>query len=293
MIKIGFYIKETFKSVFRNRNTSIATILSMTLTLLILGITLLIILNLDKFVLSARQEFSGIQIFLKNEVDKSMMDDFENKLRDNQLLKDIIFVSKDETMESFKNNIGYETDIFSDIENPCENSFIVYPNDAKDSADIVEELKKDKRVSSISFYQDTIEQLVKISNIAGLISIIVIVVLFVFSLLIIENMIKITIFSRMREINIMKVIGATNWFIRWPFILEGALLGFIGSFSAFLITDFAYAKVYSILSGTIFFSKYIVDKATMSSLLLSLFVLTGIGIGILGSVSSLRKYLKV
>ena len=293
MIKIGFYIKETFKSVFRNRNTSIATILSMTLTLLILGITLLIILNLDKFVLSARQEFSGIQIFLKNEVDKTKMDEFEDKLRDNQLLKDIIFVSKDETMESFKNNIGYETDIFSDIENPCENSFIVYPNDAKDSADIVEELKKDTRVSSISFYQDTIEQLVKISNIAGLISIIVIVVLFVLSLLIIENMIKITIFSRMREINIMKVIGATNWFIRWPFILEGALLGFIGSFSAFLITDFAYAKVYSILSGTIFFSKYIVDKATMSSLLLSLFVLTGIGIGILGSVSSLRKYLKV
>ena len=270
MIKIGFYIKETFKSVFRNRNTSIATIISMTLTLLILGITLLIILNLDKFVLTARKEFSGIQIFLKNEVDKTQMDSFENKLRENQQLRDVVFVSKEETMESFKSNIGYETDIFSDLENPCENSFIVYPTDAKNSALIVED-----------------------SNIAGIISIAVIVVLFVLSLLIIENMIKITIFSRMREINIMKVIGATNWFIRWPFVLEGALLGFIGSFLAFLITDFAYSKVYSILSGTAFFSKYIVDNATMSSLLLSLFVLTGIGIGILGSVSSLRKYLKV
>ncbi len=257
MIKIGFYIKETFKSVFRNRNTSVATIISMTLTLLILGITLLIILNLDKFVLTARQEFSGIQIFLKNEVDKTQTDSFENMLRDNQQLKDIVFVSKEETMESFKSNIGYETDIFSDLENPCENSFIAYPIDAKDSATIVEELKKDLRVSSISFYQDTIDQLVKISNIAGIISIVVIVVLFVLSLLIIENMIKITIFSRMREINIMKVIGATNWFIRWPFILEGALLGSIGSFLAFLITDFAYSKVYSILSKTIFFSKYI------------------------------------
>ena len=293
MIKIGFYIKETFKSVFRNRNTSIATIISMTLTLLILGITLLIILNLDKFVLTARKEFSGIQIFLKNEVDKTQMDSFENKLRENQQLRDVVFVSKEETMESFKSNIGYETDIFSDLENPCENSFIVYPTDAKNSALIVEDLKKDTRVSSISFYQDTIDKLVKISNIAGIISIAVIVVLFVLSLLIIENMIKITIFSRMREINIMKVIGATNWFIRWPFVLEAALLGFIGSFLAFLITDFAYSKVYSILSGTAFFSKYIVDNATMSSLLLSLFVLTGIGIGILGSVSSLRKYLKV
>jgi len=82
----------------------------------ILGITLLIILNLDKFVLTARKEFSGIQIFLKNEVDKTQMDSFENKLRENQQLRDVVFVSKEETMESFKSNIGYETDIFSDLE---------------------------------------------------------------------------------------------------------------------------------------------------------------------------------
>lgn len=293
MNKIFFYLRETAKSLFRNRNTSIATVMSMSLTLLILGITLAIVLNINNFVLTTRQEFSGLQIFIKNEIKEDELHAFMQRLEKNENLKDVSFVSKEETMDTFVTNMGSDSSLFTDIENPCENSFIVYIKDPTKSKEIVSELKKDNDISSISYYQDTIDMLVRISRATSVVSLIIIFVLFIISLLIIENMIKITIFSRMREISIMKNIGATNWFIRWPFILEGAILGIIGSFISYLILDLIYVRIYDSLSMTAIFAKYMIEKDVMSSLLLSLFVPTGIGIGVIGSIISLRKYLKV
>ena len=106
-------------------------------------------------------------------------------------------------------------------------------------------------------------------------------------------MIKIAIFARMREITIMKNIGATNWFVRWPFLLEGAILGMIGSFLSYIILVGIYSKVYDSLTLTAIFAKYMVDITIMKHLLMSLFIPTGIGIGMIGSIISLRKYLKV
>ncbi len=293
MNRIIFYIKETLKSLYRNKNTSVATVLSMALTFLILGITLVIVLNVNNFVISTKQEFSGLQIFLKNEVDEENITSFMKKLENNEYLKDISFVSKKETMDNFITNMGSDSSLFSDIENPCENSFVVYITKPQMSKEIVTNLKEDDRVSSISYYQDTIDTLIRVSRAISFVSFIIIIVLFILSLVIIENMIKIAIFARMREITIMKNIGATNWFVRWPFLLEGAILGMIGSFLSYIILVGIYSKVYDSLTLTAIFAKYMVDITIMKHLLMSLFIPTGIGIGMIGSIISLRKYLKV
>ena len=293
MNRIIFYIKETLKSLYRNKNTSVATVLSMALTFLILGITLVIVLNVNNFVITTKQEFSGLQIFLKNEVDEENITSFMKKLENNEYLKDISFVSKKETMANFITNMGSDSSLFSDIENPCENSFVVYITKPQMSKEIVTNLKEDDRVSSISYYQDTIDTLIRVSRAISFVSFIIIIVLFILSLVIIENMIKIAIFARMREITIMKNIGATNWFVRWPFLLEGAILGMIGSFLSYIILVSIYSKVYDSLTLTAIFAKYMVDITIMKHLLMSLFIPTGIGIGMIGSIISLRKYLKV
>jgi cell division protein ftsX len=293
MNRIIFYIKETLKSLYRNKNTSVATVLSMALTFLILGITLVIVLNVNNFVITTKQEFSGLQIFLKNEVDEENITSFMKKLENNEYLKDISFVSKKETMDNFITNMGSDSSLFSDIENPCENSFVVYITKPQMSKEIVTNLKEDDRVSSISYYQDTIDTLIRVSRAISFVSFIIIIVLFILSLVIIENMIKIAIFARMREITIMKNIGATNWFVRWPFLLEGAILGMIGSFLSYIILVGIYSKVYDSLTLTAIFAKYMVDITIMKHLLMSLFIPTGIGIGMIGSIISLRKYLKV
>lgn len=293
MNRIIFYIKETLKSLYRNKNTSVATVLSMALTFLILGITLVIVLNVNNFVITTKQEFSGLQIFLKNEVDEENITSFMKKLENNEYLKDISFVSKKETMTNFITNMGSDSSLFSDIENPCENSFVVYITKPQMSKEIVTNLKEDDRVSSISYYQDTIDTLIRVSRAISFVSFIIIIVLFILSLVIIENMIKIAIFARMREITIMKNIGATNWFVRWPFLLEGAILGMIGSFLSYIILVSIYSKVYDSLTLTAIFAKYMVDITIMKHLLMSLFIPTGIGIGMIGSIISLRKYLKV
>lgn len=293
MNRIIFYIKETLKSLYRNKNTSVATVLSMALTFLILGITLVIVLNVNNFVITTKQEFSGLQIFLKNEVDEENITSFMKKLENNEYLKDISFVSKKETMDNFITNMGSDSSLFSDIENPCENSFVVYITKPQMSKEIVTNLKEDDRVSSISYYQDTIDTLIRVSRAISFVSFIIVIVLFILSLVIIENMIKIAIFARMREITIMKNIGATNWFVRWPFLLEGAILGMIGSFLSYIILVGIYSKVYDSLTLTAIFAKYMVDITIMKHLLMSLFIPTGIGIGMIGSIISLRKYLKV
>ena len=265
----------------------------MALTFLILGITLVIVLNVNNFVITTKQEFSGLQIFLKNEVDEENITSFMKKLENNEYLKDISFVSKKETMDNFITNMGSDSSLFSDIENPCENSFVVYITKPQMSKEIVTNLKEDDRVSSISYYQDTIDTLIRVSRAISFVSFIIIIVLFILSLVIIENMIKIAIFARMREITIMKNIGATNWFVRWPFLLEGAILGMIGSFLSYIILVGIYSKVYDSLTLTAIFAKYMVDITIMKHLLMSLFIPTGIGIGMIGSIISLRKYLKV
>ncbi|MGP1568815.1 MAG: permease-like cell division protein FtsX [Peptoanaerobacter stomatis] len=293
MNKLFFYMKEAFKSIFRSKNTSFATVFSMTITLFILGIVLFIVLNINNFVITTRQDFSGMQIFLKNDVDEDGIEEFRSFLEHNRNFSDIQFVSKEETMKKFIQNMENDSNLFDDINNPCENSFIVHINDTQIFSKLVEELKTNSQVSSISYYADTLNILIKISKIISIVSIAIIFILFMLSLLIIENMIKVTIFSRMREINIMKTIGATNWFIRWPFIIEGAILGFIGSLVSFSLLNFIYVELYMNLSNSNIFLQYMIDKDVMSHLIFSLFLCAGIGIGILGSITSLRKYLKV
>lgn len=293
MSRLFFYFKEAFKSIFRNKNTSFATIFSMAIALLILGITLSVVLNINNFTIIAKQEFSGVQVFLKNTINDESAMAFKKELEDSGNFSNINFISRQELMESFIANIDADFNTFSDIDNPCENSFRMYIKNPEGSSDIVTALQKDTRISSISYYEEEINNLVKTSKAVSIVSIIIIVILFILSLLVVENMIKIAIFARMREITIMKNIGATNWFVRWPFIIEGAILGFLGSLIAFFIVYFVYSQTYSNIPQTAFFYKYILTKETMRTLLLSLFVSTGVGIGILGSIVSLRKYLKV
>ena len=179
--------------------------------------------------------------------------------------------------------------------NPLPSSLIVYLSDIYYSSSVLNEVQNLKGIEEIKSYQDIVEQLLSITEGIRKTGIIVIFVLIAISTFIIHNTIKLTVNSRRREINIMKYVGATNWFIRWPFLAEGTILGLIGAGLSALAMKFAYDYVFEMMHSDFYVlvSAYVIPPTDLMKDVLFLFLIIGAGIGALGSIWSMRKYLNV
>ena len=139
------------------------------------------------------------------------------------------FESKDMAMEKLKDRWEDDAYLLEGLENPLQNSMIIELTNISLAVEVVKQIQDDDYIDSISYYKDVIDKMLTISRIISTAGLAIILLLSIVSLFIIANTIKIALYARKREINIMKYIGATNWFIRWPFIIEGMTLGFLGA----------------------------------------------------------------
>lgn len=275
---------------------SIASISSVSATLMILGIIFALIININAVAQSAKDQFDSIQAYLQDDLSA---EEIANMMADVEQLKGVNAVeyeSKSDALENMKASWKDNAYLLEGLEaNPLPSSMIVYLEDIYYSADVVKALRNLKGVEEVKSYQDIVEQLLSITEAIRKTGIIVIFVLIAISTFIIHNTIKLTVNSRHREINIMKYVGATNWFIRWPFLAEGTILGLIGAGIATAFMKFTYDYVFGLMHSDFYvlIAAYVVPPQSLMNDIVFLFVVIGAGIGALGSIWSMRKYLNV
>ena len=292
---IAYNISEGTKSLWRNRGMSVASIASVAASLFVLGIVLSIVLNINNFAIIAQKQFDNIQIFLVDEMQADDIARFKRKIENIPGVSKVDFESKDMAMEKLQDRGEDDAYLLDGLENPLQNSMIIELTNISLADEVVKQIQDDDYIDSISYYKDVIDKMLTISRIISTAGLAIILLLSIVSLFIIANTIKIALYARKREINIMKYIGATNWFIRWPFIIEGMTLGFLGAAialgSVYVLYGFIFSKLsseaYSLIGG------YLLPVSTIFDNIAIIFASMGIGIGVLGSLVSLRRYLKV
>ena len=296
MIKPVFTLKEAFKNLWRNRLMSIASISSVSATLLILGIIFALILNINAMAQSAKDQFDSIQVYLNDDLSSDDVIALQDRIKNVEGVSDVVYESKSDALKRMKESWQDNAYLLEGLEsNPLPSSLIVYLSDIYYSSSVLNEVQNLKGIEEIKSYQDIVEQLLSITEGIRKTGIIVIFVLIAISTFIIHNTIKLTVNSRRREINIMKYVGATNWFIRWPFLAEGTILGLIGAGLSALAMKFAYDYVFEMMHSDFYVlvSAYVIPPTDLMKDVLFLFLIIGAGIGALGSIWSMRKYLNV
>lgn len=295
-IKPIFTLREAFKNLCRNRLMSIASISSVAATLMILGIIFALIININSMAQSAKDQFDSIQAYLVDDLPATDIDKIKTKVENLPGVKSVTYESKSDALERMKASWKDNAYLLEGLEeNPLPSSLIIYLDDIYYAESVLAGIQGTNGIEEIKSYQDIVEQLLSITEGIRKTGIVVIFVLIAISTFIIHNTIKLTVNSRNREINIMKYVGATNWFIRWPFLAEGTILGLIGALIASGFMKFAYDYVFELMHSDFYVlvSAYVIPPFDLMQDVLFLFVIIGAGIGALGSIWSMRKYLNV
>ena len=288
-----YFIKEVYTSFKRNIWMTLASIFTVVLSLFILGFFSIVILNLNKMADTLESQVQ-ISVYLKDDLSQEEIDETKETLSKIEGLQDIKFTTREEAMENFKERLGDQQFLLDALDdtNPLPDSFsltVTSPQQVKTIADTVVALDS---VESASYSQDIINHLFNLTHLIRLICVALIILLTGAAIFIISNTIRLTVFARRKEIAIMKYVGATDWFIRWPFLLEGICLGFIGGGLATIFLYIVYNQVTQEIYEAMAFFPLIPQHPFINYISLAILV-AGIIIGALGSTISLKRFLKV
>jgi len=294
---LKYIFNEGVKNVYKNRLMSLASISTIIASLIIFGIFYLIIVNINYNVLKLKEQ-PEMQVFCNPELDDIGVRVVQNTLLQNSNIAEVTMVTKEQAFEKVKEMLEDDADLLEGLDNSfLPVSFIIKLKDIANSDEVIKELKKINGVDKVTYPQKTMEFITKFTSWIHIISIALTAILLIVSVFIISNTIKLTVFARRKEISIMKYIGATNWFIRWPFVIEGILIGLIGAAISFIISGYFYNKI------EIRFSNELMQVGTdIISLLkfndinlpmLVIYIVLGCTVGAFGSIISIRRYLKV
>ena len=290
---LSYFWGETFRSLFRNRFMAIASVLTVTLSMFILGVFLSAVLNINHMA-SYLENQVEMTVYLKDGLKTDQVMGIGKYLKAQPGMKEIKFTNKDQAMKDFRERMGDQQGLLDAINgNPLPASYQMSfqtPEQLKTSAEVV---AKYQGVETVQYGKDIIEQLYKVAQVIRLSGIVLIIFLAGAELFIISNTIRLTVFARRREIQIMKYVGASNGFIRWPFLFEGMVIGFLGSGFASLILWEGYKMVVSEMAaaGLVFIP--MIPLWPFMGYTTLIILAAGIVIGVMGSAISLRKYMKV
>ncbi len=299
----GRHIREGSKNVLRNGWMTFASMSAIAISMFILGFFLLLIMNLDHLAKQIEQKVE-IRVFLDLSISSYEIVDLQASIEKIAGVKQVTFVSKHDGLKQLRERLGADgQQLFEGFEgenNPLNDAFTVEARDPRTVAEIagqIEKLNEGRAVPpifKISYGKGMVENLFKVTNILRTVGLGIVLLLLLSGLFLISNTIKITILARRKEIEIMKLVGATNGFIRWPFFIEGLILGFVGSLIPCLLLLVSYneflkamqAEVGLILGNLLPLSPHLFQVS-------GVLILIGVTVGIWGSTISIRKHLKV
>lgn len=295
---IGYLLSEGFHNVMKNKKSTGASLMIMCATMLIFGLFFLIGENVNHMMkeLEANQ---GMQVFMTKKVSDDQIQELEEKIKDLPDVAKVEFISKEQGMNTFKERYGENSrilDAYTGDDNPITDSFVVTLTKLEKSEEVKAQIEGFENVKNIELRDKTIEALIKVTNGVRIVSAVILVLLIVISVFIIANTIKLTVHARRKEISIMKYVGATNGFIRWPFIVEGIIIGVVAALISVLLLGIAYNSLMGQITSSDVFSNMGLSLLTFSEifgLIITVYLILGTGIGALGSIISMRKYLEV
>ena len=293
-------VRQGFRNLFRNRIMSLASISAITAALFILGLVVAVVMNFNNVVTGLESKVE-ITIFLKTNSRSANVKAIEQLLTNWEGIHEWEFISKAEALSTWKNEWGdmkHLLDGYNAANNPLPDSFHITMEKPEFVTEFVEKLSNQTGVDKVQYSKDVVDSISTIASTTRIFGLIIVAVLIVMAMIIIHNTIRISVYSRRREINIMKYIGATDWYIRWPFLMEGLALGLFGAILSGGLT----AGVYTYLLQRVGTSPQQGNFLSLFQLLpldqiiypvAALFLLVGCLVGILASTLSIRKHLRV
>ena len=292
---ISYLFKEGILNVFKNKKSTISSLMIMCATMLIFGIFFVIGENINSFVKSV-EDAQGISVYLVNTATDEEIERVGEEILQIDGVRDAKYISKEEALEKMRDRLG-DSMVEGYIErNIFPASYEVTLTNLELNEEVQQNILKIENVDEIRSSNLVIDQIIRLAKGIKVVTWVILVLLIIISTAIISNTIKLTVHARRKEISIMKYVGATNSFIRWPFLVEGIIIGVIAGAISVGIIGLAYTYIVGQISGTSFFEianiKFI-DFSSMSELLILVYLGLGIGVGAVGSTISMKKYLEV
>lgn len=292
--RIGYTFKQAFSQISRNKGMSFTATLAITAMMLILGLFFTTFVNVDLFAEVIQQDYNVIEVYLADKNDDAKNESIGKSLKSMIGVNNVKYRSKEDALKIMKERWGDNAYLLDNLQsNPLPNSYLVYVDDKASADKVSTEAKEIQGVSDIKYYQDTVAKLSKITDAVELGSIVIMAFLVVVSIILVANTIKLTIFNRQKEIGIMKYLGATNWFVRAPFVVEGTILGVLSALVSTGILGLIYSRFVSSIGPDILrvLSVPVISATYLLPNLMAIFLSLGVGIGICGSIISIRKFL--
>lgn len=288
-----YFTQEVFRSLKRNNWMSFASVGTVAVSLFVLGVFLILVLNMNRLAATLESQVQ-ISVYLQDDLKQADREDLQQDIAHMQGIESIRYVSRDEAKARLADRLGdqkYLLDALGD-KNPLPDSFeltVLHPDMVETAAKAIEHMNG---VESAKYGQDVVEHLFDITRLMRIFGVALMVLLAGATIFIISNTIRLTVFARRKEIAIMKYVGATDWFIRWPFLMEGVVLGFIGGILAAIALRSFYAAMAAKIYNTLAFFPLMPQYPFMNYVTVTI-ILSGMVVGAIGSTISLKRFLKV
>ncbi|WP_019132019.1 permease-like cell division protein FtsX [Peptoniphilus obesi] len=288
-------IKEAFLGIFRNSGMSLISIVSIGSMLTLFGFVFILVLGINSTVYRLGDELDKVVVYLEDNVSADQVNDLIDVLANDKRVKEVNYTSKQEALEIFKESFGENSDILNSVEeDTLPASLDISLKDLSYSKEIAGMLEGREEIEKIDYHYDLINKMINIERGVKYIGYAIVFVLFLVSVVIIHNTVKIGVSNRQREINIMKYVGASDLYIRSPFLIEGIIFGILGALIAFAIVYNVYCYYYGRVDG--FIQNYginLLDPKSIYQNVSVIFLCIGIGVGYLGSLLSTGRFLDV
>lgn len=290
---LRYALIQAFTQVFRNRAMSLASIFSITAMLLILGLFFILAVNVDLMTESAKDQFDTIPVYLLSETTREQAEDMMDKLDQMPEVAGTEFVSSDDALVEMKVRWGDNAYLLDTLpSNPFPNSIRIRLANLEDSQTVADAVSKFPGVElPIKDNKAIVQKILGITNAVQTGALVIIAFLVIISVVVVSNTVKLTVLAREREISIMKYVGATNWFIRGPFLAEGMLIGGISSVISVAFIGSVYFKISDLISFQLLRFTSLVPVGFLVKNLVWIFLALGISIGAVGSIVSMRRFL--
>lgn len=294
---IGYLIGEGFKNTFKNKKSTMSAMLVMCISMLMFGFFFILGENINH-IMETVEDAQAIQVFIEKDATKDEISTLKSQIEQINGVdsKNVKFLSKEEGFEQYVEKYGDKAYLFEPYKDTVTDSYIINFTDLNMAKEVESEISKLDNVKKITSANETMEKLVSITNWIRIVTILILAGLVIGAIFIISNTIKLTVYARRKEISIMKYVGATNSFIRWPFIVEGIIIGILAACISILVVGGGYKIIAAkLLESSVVQNLGItlVSFNDMFTMLIIIYLALGMGIGVLGSAISMRKYLEV
>lgn len=289
-------ITDGFKSVFRNLSLSVASISCITITLILVAVSIILSSNVNKFTDDIEKDVT-IVVYIEKNATTDEITKMKEQIEKLNNIESITFLSKEDIRKEMSNEdegIGTILGEYNEETNPLLNEYLVKVKDTESIGKTAKEIKEISKVNTVKYGEGMVEELVKIFDVVKKITFVIVIGLVIVTAFLISNTIKITISNRKRQIEIMRLVGASNSYIKLPFFFEGIILGFLGSIIPIFLSCYGYIFLYKKMNGILFTEVITLVNPDKILFKLSLIlILIGVIVGAIGSYRAVRRHLKI